>query len=119
MMVFARGLAKTVSGGMKISTAIINANGTYRQVDVPGIFRVIDSRILGGHVSVVTLIFVICAIVSWIVLSRHFLGRQLYAIGGNEEAARRKSRNAVVRGDIRERADADYLRCHDARRWSC
>jgi len=25
---------------------------------------------------------------SWIVLSRHFLGRQLYAIGGNEEAAR-------------------------------
>ncbi len=88
MMVFARGLAKTVSGGMKISTAITNPNGTYRQVDVPGIFRFIDSRILGGHVSVVTLIFVVCAIVSWIVLSRHFLGRQLYAIGGNEEAAR-------------------------------
>src|SRR5437660_8361718 len=61
MMVFARGLAKTVSGGMKISTAITNPNGTFRQVDVPGIFRFIDSRIFGGHVSVVTLIFVICA----------------------------------------------------------
>jgi len=88
MMVFTRGLAKTVSGGMKISTAITSPNGTYRQVDVPGIFRFIDSRIFGGHVSVVTLIFVICAILSWIALTRHFLGRQLYAIGGNEEAAR-------------------------------
>src|SRR5216684_2006832 len=39
MMVFARGLAKTVSGGMKISTAITKPDGTYRQVDVPGIFR--------------------------------------------------------------------------------
>src|SRR6266478_5052511 len=88
MMVFARGLAKTVSGGMKISTAITKPDGTYRQVEVPAIFRFIDSRILGGHVSVVTLIFVICAIVTWIALSRHFWGRQLYAIGGNEEAAR-------------------------------
>ncbi len=30
MMVFARGLAKTVSGGMKVSTAVQNADGTYR-----------------------------------------------------------------------------------------
>jgi ribose/xylose/arabinose/galactoside ABC-type transport system permease subunit len=57
-------------------------------LDVPAIFRFIDSRILGGHVSVVTLIFLACAAVTWIALSRHFLGRQLYAIGGNEEAAR-------------------------------
>ncbi len=77
MMVFARGLAKTVSGGTKVYSA-----------DVPGIFRFIDSRILGGNVSVVTVIFLVCAVVTWIVLTRHRWGRQVYAIGGNEEAAR-------------------------------
>lgn len=88
MMVFARGLAKTVSGGMKVSTAVQNADGTYRYVDVPGIFRWIDSRILGGNLSVVTAIFLVCALVTWIALAQHRWGRQLYAIGGNEEAAR-------------------------------
>ena len=88
MMVFARGLAKTISGGMKVSTAVKNPDGTYRYVDVPKVFQFIDSRIFGGHVSVVTLIFLICAVMGGIVLSRHFWGRHLYAIGGNEQAAR-------------------------------
>ena len=88
MMVFARGLAKTVSGGMKVSTAVKNPDGTYRYVDVPGVFRFIDSRILGGHLAVVTVIFLLCAGVAWVLLSRHCLGRYIYAIGGNEEAAR-------------------------------
>jgi ribose transport system permease protein len=88
MMVFARGLAKIVSGGMKVSTALRDSDGTFRYVDVPGIFRFIDSRILGGNVSVVTVIFLGCALATWIVLTRHRWGRYLYAIGGNEEAAR-------------------------------
>lgn len=88
MMVFARGLAKTVSGGMKVSTAVQNPDGTYRYVDVPSIFRAIDSRILGGNLSVVTLIFLVCVALAWLALSRHRWGRYLYAIGGNEEAAR-------------------------------
>ncbi len=88
MMVFARGLAKTISGGMKVSTAVKNPDGTYRYVDVPGMFRFIDSRILDGNLSVVTVIFVVCAVITWIVLARHRWGRQLFAIGGNEEAAR-------------------------------
>lgn len=88
MMVFARGLAKTISGGMKVSTAVKNPDGTYQYVDVPGIFRWIDSRILGGNVSVVTVIFLACALVTWLLLTRHRWGRHLYAIGGNEEAAR-------------------------------
>src|ERR1043166_2737952 len=69
MMVFARGLAKTISGGMKVSTAVKNADGTYRYVDVPGVFHFIDSRILGGHLSVVTGIFLVCAVVGGVVLS--------------------------------------------------
>lgn len=88
MMVFARGLAKTVSGGMKVSTAVKNTDGTFRYVDVPGIFRFIDNRILGGNLTMVTVIFLVCALVTWIALARHRWGRQVYAIGGNEEAAR-------------------------------
>lgn len=88
MMVFARGLAKTVSGGMKVSTAVQGANGTYEYVDVPRLFRAIDSRILDGNLSVVTVVFAACAVAAWVALARHRWGRQLYAIGGNEEAAR-------------------------------
>jgi ribose transport system permease protein len=88
MMVFARGLAKYVSGGEKIATAVKNPDGTYRYVDVPHVFRLIDSRILGGNLSAVTLICLACIAVFYVLLSRHRWGRQLYAIGGNEEAAR-------------------------------
>ncbi len=88
MMVFARGLAKTLSGGMKVSTAVQQADGTYQYVDVPSVFRSIDSRILGGNLSMVTLIFLICAGGAWLMLARHRWGRELYATGGNEEAAR-------------------------------
>lgn len=88
MMVFARGLAKYTSGGMKVSTAIANGDGTYRYVAVPPFFRDIDHRVLGGNVSVVTLIFLACVLVAWLLMSKHRWGRYLYAIGGNEEASR-------------------------------
>ena len=88
MMVFARGLGKYVSGGRKIATAVQNPDGTYRYVDLPQIFRAIDSRILGGNLAMVTVIFAICLSVVWIAVSRHRWGRQLFALGGNEEAAR-------------------------------
>lgn len=88
MMVFARGLAKTLSGGMKVSTAVQNADGTYRYVEVPPIFQAIDSRIFHGNLSMVTVVFVVCAALAWLMLARHRWGRYLYAIGGNEEAAR-------------------------------
>jgi ribose transport system permease protein len=88
MMVFARGLAKTVSGGKKISTIVQLADGGYHQAQVPAVFKFIDSRVLGDNVAVVTIIFLVCALLAWTALSRHFWGRQLYAIGGNEEAAR-------------------------------
>jgi ribose transport system permease protein len=88
MMVLARGLAKYTSGGMKVSTAMMNADGTYRYVDVPPLFRWVDNRILGGNVSMVTLIFVAGFAVAWGLMSRHRWGRYLYAIGGNEEASR-------------------------------
>jgi ribose transport system permease protein len=88
MMVFARGLAKYASGGMKVSTAIMNPDGTYHYVDVPPLFRLVDNRILGGNLSVVTLIFAVCVLFAWVLMTKHYWGRYLYAIGGNEEASR-------------------------------
>jgi ribose transport system permease protein len=88
MMVFARGLGKYVSGGRKIATAVQNPDGTYRYVDLPQIFRAIDSRILGGNLAMVTVIFAVCLAIVWIAVARHRWGRQLFALGGNEEAAR-------------------------------
>ena len=88
MMVFARGMAKYASGGMKVSTVVQNADGTYRYVEVPQLFRAIDHPILHGNLSMVTVIFLLCVAVAWVALSKHRWGRYLYAIGGNEEAAR-------------------------------
>jgi ribose transport system permease protein len=88
MMVFARGLAKWVSGGQKISTAVLQPDGNYRYVEVPPIFNSLNSKILNENVAVVTLIFLACIFVCWIILAKLRWGRYVYAIGGNEEAAR-------------------------------
>lgn len=88
MMVFARGLAKVVSGGRKITNYVTESDGTSRVVDLPRIFDLIDSRVLGGNISIVTIIFLVCVLATWVVLSRLRLGRHIYAVGGNEEAAR-------------------------------
>jgi ribose transport system permease protein len=88
MMVFARGLAKWVSGGQKISTAVQTADGTYRYVSVPPVFDMLSARIAGGHISVVTLILAACLLSCALFLSRIRWGRHMYALGGSEEAAR-------------------------------
>jgi ribose transport system permease protein len=88
MMVFARGLAKTISGGEKVSRMVRNADGTFYRADLPDIFSTIDQQLLAKNLHMVTVIFLVCALLGWVVLARHRWGRQLYAIGGNEEAAR-------------------------------
>jgi ribose transport system permease protein len=87
MMVFSRGLAKLISGGQKISTAVQLPDGSYQYVDTPEVFNALGSRLLGDNVAVVTLILVVCLFVAWIFLSRLRWGRYMYAIGGNEEAS--------------------------------
>ena len=88
MMVFARGVAKWISGGQKISTAVLQSDGSYKYVDVPEIFNFLNSKILGNNISVVTVVFLVCLIISYILLVKLRPGRYLYAIGGNEAAAR-------------------------------
>lgn len=82
MMVFARGLAKRLSGGKKISAFSAGSSG------VPAIFDHLDARVLGGNVAVVTLVFLACVALTAFFLHRLRLGRWLYAVGGNAEAAR-------------------------------
>lgn len=88
MMVFARGLAKFVSGGQKVSTAVPQADGTYQYVEIPEIFNHISAKVLHDNVAVVTLILLACVLACAVLLARLRWGRYLYAIGGNEEAAR-------------------------------
>jgi len=88
MMVLARGLAKWLSGGQKISRVIQQPDGNFSYVDLPPVFRLLDSRLLGGDLAAVTLIFFGCLAISWVVLAKLRYGRYLYATGGNEEAAR-------------------------------
>ncbi len=88
MMVFARGMAKLVSGGQKISTAVQLPDGNYQYVDIPQIYDLLSAKVLNENVAVVTLVMLACIIFCWIVLAKMRWGRHVYALGGNEEAAR-------------------------------
>ncbi|GMW03769.1 MAG: hypothetical protein AMXMBFR84_49030 [Candidatus Hydrogenedentota bacterium] len=87
MMVFARGFAKFVTDGQKISNYIQKPDGTFEMVETPAIFDWIDSSYLGNNLAAVTIIMAVCFFVTGIVLSRLRSGRYVYATGGNEDAA--------------------------------
>jgi len=88
MMVFARGAAKWISGGQKVSTAVAQSDGSYKYVNVPEIYNFISAKILHNNIAIVTIIFLVCALIAYLVLSKLKWGRYMFAIGGNEEAAR-------------------------------
>jgi ribose transport system permease protein len=88
VMVFARGLAKLISEGKKVTNYVTLPDGSSTTVELPKVFRAIDAKVLGDNVSVVTLVFAGAALVTWLVLERLRLGRYLFAVGGNYEAAR-------------------------------
>ncbi len=82
MMVFAHGLAKRLSGGRKVTPYTAGSGG------LPAVFDLIDARVLGGNVAIVTLVFLASVAVTWVILRRLRLGRWVYAVGDNPEAAR-------------------------------
>lgn len=88
MMVFARGLAKFISGGQKVSTAVQLPDGNYSYVDTPPVFDAIGARIAGDNIAVVTLLMLLSMAACGLLLARTTWGRQIFAVGGNEEAAR-------------------------------
>ena len=74
MMVAARGLAQKISGK------------TTQVVKVNGITDIAQRKVLGLPLLVV--IFLLVAVVAWVLLNRTTFGRRSAAIGGNGEAAR-------------------------------
>lgn len=88
MMVFARGFAKWMSDGQKVSTTVVDDSGNYTYVDPPALFKILDTKILDGNLFMVTVVFLVCVLITAIILSRMTWGRYLFAIGGNEEASR-------------------------------
>lgn len=87
MMVFARGLAKLLSGGQKVTAYTSLTGDTPTVRELPAVFRALDARILGDNVSVVTVVFLACAALTWLFLRRLRVGRYVYATGGSREAA--------------------------------
>ncbi len=96
MMVLLRGIAKWVSGGQKISTAIQNADGTFRYIELPPIFAFLDHKIGGNSVAMVTVVFIFAAFFSWVILHKTYFGKHLLAVGGNEAAARLSGVNVTA-----------------------
>jgi ribose transport system permease protein len=103
MMVAARGAAKLVSGGIKIANG---AQPWYRLQDQPpDFFGWMTAPIAGGWLRPVTVAFLIVIFLLALVVRYTRFGRHLYAIGGNEEAAR-LSGIAVARAKV-----SAYLLC--------
>ena len=85
-MVAARGAAKLVSGGIKIAHG---ARPWYAlQEAPPSVFDWMTAPLAGGWLRPITVCFLLTIIVMALVVRYTRLGRHLYAIGGNEEAAR-------------------------------
>jgi ribose transport system permease protein len=86
MMVAARGAAKMVSGGIKIAHG---ARPWYAVQDAPPpIFEWMTMPAAGGWLRPVTVTFLVTILLMALVVRYTRFGRHLYAIGGNEEAAR-------------------------------
>lgn len=89
MMTFARGFAKYIAGGKKVMNATFNPDGTFVYNTVfPKITDWLNSRVLDRNLAIVTLIMLGCMVLAWLVLNKLTWGRYIYAVGGNEEAAR-------------------------------
>lgn len=74
MMTAARGLANIYTGGRPVSNL------------APGFNWMGQGSVLG--IPVPMIIFILVAVVIWVVLNRTRFGRHVYAIGGNDQAAR-------------------------------
>ena len=79
----ARGLALVISGNQYINISYGDGPGL-----APRIFSVLGDRLFNNIVPVATLVFVVVAVVATFVLNFTRFGRYVFAVGGNERAAR-------------------------------
>ncbi|MCS6831767.1 MAG: ABC transporter permease [Armatimonadota bacterium] len=86
MMTAARGAAKLIAGGIKVQPG--GQPWYVMQEGTPPFFLWMTSALPGIGVQPSTLIFLLCILVMATLVRYTSYGRWLYAIGGNEEAAR-------------------------------
>ena len=79
----ARGLARIASGGQAVPIAYGDGPG-----EAPAAFSVLGERTFNGVVPIPALIFAVVAIGAIVFLRVSAFARHLYAVGGNEKAAR-------------------------------
>src|SRR6202045_2676284 len=79
----ARGLALVVSNNQYINISYGDGPGL-----APPIFAILGDRLFGNTVPVATLVFIFFAVGATIVLNTTRFGRYIFAVGGNERAAR-------------------------------
>ncbi|OZM72238.1 ABC transporter permease [Amycolatopsis antarctica] len=82
-MQIARGLARIWSDGQGVSITYGDAPG-----QAPVLFSLLGERTFNGLVPVPAVIFVVVAVLAGILLRVSAFSRHIYAIGGNEKAAR-------------------------------
>ncbi|WP_460399686.1 ABC transporter permease [Actinophytocola sediminis] len=82
-MQIARGLARIWSGGQGVAIAYGDAPG-----EAPLAFSLLGERTFNGLVPIPALIFAVVAVVAIVFLRTSAFSRHVYAIGGNEKAAR-------------------------------
>ncbi|QKD04474.1 ABC transporter permease [Mesorhizobium loti] len=79
----ARGLALVVSGNQYINISYGDGLGL-----APPVFAVLGERLFHNTVPVATIVFIVFAAIATIVLNTTRFGRYVFAVGGNERAAR-------------------------------
>ena len=82
------GSRRSCRAAKRFRTYVHLPDGRFESVPLPRVFEALDGRVLGDNVSVVTLVFLASALVTWVVLERLRIGRYLFAVGDNFEAAR-------------------------------
>lgn len=86
MMTAARGMAKLISGGIKVQPG---AQPWYSMTQgTPAFFDWMNQSLPVVRVQPATVLFLVSILVMAVVVKSSTYGRRLYAIGGNEEAAR-------------------------------
>ncbi|MER8974103.1 MULTISPECIES: ABC transporter permease [unclassified Mesorhizobium] len=79
----ARGLALVVSGNQYINISYGDGPGL-----APPVFAVLGERLFNNTVPVATIVFIVFATIATLVLNTTRFGRYVFAVGGNERAAR-------------------------------
>ena len=79
----ARGLALVISNNQYINISYGDGPGL-----APPVFAIIGDRLFNNVVPVATLVFIVVAVVAIFVLNFTRFGRYVFAVGGNERAAR-------------------------------